>query len=251
MDDLGEAQSARRNRRSGCCWRGRCSGARGSLLWERLWPALAAWLTAIALFLASSWAGLWIVLPPLWRAPAGSSCFALLISPPRFRCCGCGCPSAHEALRRLDRGSGEAHRPATAIADRIAANSHDPVAQALWRAHIERALLSARKLKAGWPSPHVALRDPIALRALALDAGGGEFLRRRGERAQAHRRRLRLAGRGGAGQFPHRRLGESAGLYRPSAGDVARPASGRSRASRRGRRRCRRAASSSCARPAR
>ena len=42
--------------------------ARGSLFWERLWPALAALATALGLFLAFSWAGLWLVLPPLARA---------------------------------------------------------------------------------------------------------------------------------------------------------------------------------------
>ncbi len=31
--------------------------ARGSLLWERLWPALASLATALGLFLAFSWAG--------------------------------------------------------------------------------------------------------------------------------------------------------------------------------------------------
>ncbi len=42
--------------------------ARGSLFWERLWPAVATLAVAIGLFLALSWAGLWIVLPPLARA---------------------------------------------------------------------------------------------------------------------------------------------------------------------------------------
>ena len=42
--------------------------ARWTILWERLWPALATLATAIGLFLALSWAGLWIVLPPLARA---------------------------------------------------------------------------------------------------------------------------------------------------------------------------------------
>ena len=62
---------------------------------------------------------------------------------------------------------------------------HDPVTQALWRTHIERALLSARKLKAGWPQPKLAARDPMALRALALIlvvatffAAGGERMKR-------------------------------------------------------------------------
>ena len=42
--------------------------ARGSILWERLWPAFASLATAIGLFLAFSWAGLWLALPPLGRA---------------------------------------------------------------------------------------------------------------------------------------------------------------------------------------
>ena len=44
--------------------------ARGSILWERLWPLLASLATAVGLFLAFSWAGLWVVLPPLARAAA-------------------------------------------------------------------------------------------------------------------------------------------------------------------------------------
>jgi len=50
----------------------------------------------------------------------------------------------------------------------MAANQNDAVAQALWRAHVERALMSARKFRAGWPSPKLSLRDPMALRALVL-----------------------------------------------------------------------------------
>ena len=42
--------------------------ARGSLFWERLWPALATFAMALGLFLTFSWAGLWLVLPPLGRA---------------------------------------------------------------------------------------------------------------------------------------------------------------------------------------
>ena len=42
--------------------------ARWSLLWERLWPALASIATAVGLFLAASWLGLWLWLPPIGRA---------------------------------------------------------------------------------------------------------------------------------------------------------------------------------------
>ena len=64
-------------------------------------------------------------------------------------------------------------------------------------------------------------------------AGGCDVLRRRRGTDEAHRRRLRLAGRDGAGQFPHRRLGEPADLYRPAAGDPAGAAARRAGADRR------------------
>ncbi|MEA2996070.1 MAG: hypothetical protein QOG74_1619, partial [Alphaproteobacteria bacterium] len=41
--------------------------ARWAILWERLWPPLAALLTVIGLFLAVSWLGLWLWLPPMGR----------------------------------------------------------------------------------------------------------------------------------------------------------------------------------------
>ena len=155
--------------------------ARGSLLWERVWPALATLATAIGLFLALSWAGLWIVLPPLARA-AGLVIFGLLTLAAAIPLVMVRVPSPLDGLRRLDNTSGERHRPATAIADEMAANSHDPVAQALWRAHVERALLSASKLKAGWPQPKLSLRDPMALRALVLMVVVASFFAASGER---------------------------------------------------------------------
>jgi uncharacterized protein (TIGR02302 family) len=157
--------------------------ARGSLLWERLWPALATLATALGLFLAFSWAGLWLVLPPLGRA-IGLLVFLVLIAASAIPLVRLRLPNETDALRRLDRGSGEMHRPATAIADEIAANQNDPVTQALWRAHVERALLSARKLKAGWPSPRLSLRDPLAFRALALILVVASFFAAGGERVK-------------------------------------------------------------------
>ena len=155
--------------------------ARGSLLWERLWPALATLATALGLFLALSWAGLWTVLPPVGRA-VGLVFFLLLTAIAAIPLFRVRLPRDAEALRRLDRVSGEKHRPATAVTDEIAANSHDPVSQALWQAHVERALMSARKLRAGWPSPRLSLRDPIALRALTLILVATTFIAAGGER---------------------------------------------------------------------
>ena len=157
--------------------------ARGSLLWERLWPALAAVAMVTGLFLAFSWAGLWLVLPPLARA-IGLFLFLIAIAASALPLFILRLPTVYDGLRRLDRSTGETHRPATTVADRIAANSQDPVAQALWQAHVERALLSARKFKAGWPAPRLSLRDPMALRALVVILVVASFFAAGGERVK-------------------------------------------------------------------
>jgi uncharacterized protein (TIGR02302 family) len=157
--------------------------ARGSILWERMWPALASLATAGGLFLAFSWAGLWLALPPIARAVA-LVLFILVTAAAAIPLLLLRVPSVHEGLRRLDRGSGQPHRPATAVVDAIAANQSDPLSQALWRAHVERSLIAARKLKAGWPVPRIARRDPMAFRALTLILVTATFFAASGERVK-------------------------------------------------------------------
>lgn len=165
---------------------GALARAKWVLLWEGLWPPLATLLTVIGAFLALSWLGLWLWLPPIGRNLAifvfvvflagaiVNVVFAL------FRI-----PSRHDRLRRLDNVSGLAHRPATAIADEMATSDSDAWSKALWRAHVEQALGRLHSLRAGLPRPRLMLRDPLALRALVLVlliatfvAAGGERVRR-------------------------------------------------------------------------
>ena len=143
------------------------SRARWSILWERLWPALASLATATGLFLALSWLGLWVSLPPLGRAIGLFVFFVLAVAAavPLFLV---RVPSAVDGLRRLDRSSLLPHRPATAIADELVPEANDNFSSALWRAHMERALRAAKTLRAGIPLPRLAARDPYALRALVL-----------------------------------------------------------------------------------
>jgi uncharacterized protein (TIGR02302 family) len=155
--------------------------ARWTIFWERLWPALTSLATAIGLFLALSWLGLWLWLPPLGRAAAVIACAALAIVA-AFPFVFVRMPGARDARNRLDRGSGLPHRPATAITDDLAVTPKDPYSLALWNAHVERALNAARALKSGWPSPRVARRDPYALRALVLIACVATFFAAGGER---------------------------------------------------------------------
>jgi uncharacterized protein (TIGR02302 family) len=126
--------------------------AKYAIAWEQSWPHLARLLTIAGLFLVVSWAGLWLL---LFVALAVAALFPLVW----FRW-----PSREQALSRLDRGSGIRHRPATALTDTLA--TQDPVALALWQVQRERTLASIKRIRAGLPSPRLAVHDPWALRAL-------------------------------------------------------------------------------------
>src|SRR3981081_1937369 len=146
--------------------------AKYAIAWERCWPHLARLLTVIGLFLVVSWAGLWLGLPAAAGAPwrwgvlAGGLCgvFVRLVLGALFPLVRFRWPTRDEALGRLDRGSGIRHRPATALTDTLA--TPDPVAQVLWQAQRERTLASIKRIRAGLPSPRLAIHAPWALRAL-------------------------------------------------------------------------------------
>ncbi len=177
------AEPAARSLLAAALWR-----ARLAIFWERLWPPLALLATAIGLFLAVSWLGLWLWLPPLGRAVAligfGVLILAALVPLGYLRV-----PAATDGLRRLDRVSGLTHRPATAIADELAVSNKDPYSLALWNAHVERSLQAARAFKSGLPAPLVAHRDPYALRALVFIACIATFIAAGGE----HWKRIKAA----------------------------------------------------------
>src|SRR5262249_56261651 len=108
---------------------------------------VASVAAVMGLFLALSWLGLWLWLPPTGRA-IGLGVFFLLTAAAFAPVLMLRLPSRVEGLRRLDRNSGLPHRPATAIADEIAVPTDDSYSVALWRAPIERALPAANTLKA-------------------------------------------------------------------------------------------------------
>ena len=137
--------------------------ARYAIAWERSWPYLARLLSIAGLFLVVSWAGLWLALPFIARA-IGLGLFVLLALGALFPLVRFRWPGREEGLSRLDRGTGIRHRPATALTDTLA--TQDPVALALWQAQRERTLASIKRIRAGLPSPRLALHDPWALRAL-------------------------------------------------------------------------------------
>src|ERR1019366_6987198 len=126
---------------------------------------LARLLSIAGLFLVVSWAGLWLALPFVARA-IGLGLFVLLALGALFPLVRFRWPSREEGLSRLDRGTGIRHRPATALTDTLV--MQDPVALALWQAQRERTLASIKRIRAGLPSPRLAIHDPWALRALIV-----------------------------------------------------------------------------------
>ncbi len=150
-----------------------------ALAWERAWPHAARLLSVTGLFLAVSWAGLWLALPFAARI-VGLGLFVLaglaaLAPALRFRW-----PRRADALRRLDHGSGVRHRPVTALADTV--SSQDPVALALWETQRQRTLASLKRIRAGLPSPRLAIHDPWALRALVVLLVVATFIAAGGDR---------------------------------------------------------------------
>lgn len=143
--------------------------ARAALFWEQLWRAILPPLLIIGFFVAVSFAGLWLEVGALWRMiGVGFFAFAFVVSlVPVFRL---GPPSRQEALTRIDRESGVAHRPASTLDDALANPSEDPATQALWRLHRARMARSVEALRAGLPSPRMVDFDRYALRAFVLIA---------------------------------------------------------------------------------
>src|ERR1700747_3342965 len=84
--------------------------ARWTIFWERLWPALASVATVGGLFLALSWLGLWLWLPPIGRA-IGLGVFFLLTAAAFAPLTLLRVPSRMEGLARLDRHFRRAPRP--------------------------------------------------------------------------------------------------------------------------------------------
>ncbi|MCE3258090.1 MAG: hypothetical protein K0Q64_2173, partial [Nitrobacter vulgaris] len=155
--------------------------ARWVIAWERAWPHLARLLCVGGLFLAVSWAGVWLVLPAMGRAVALAAFVLLAIAAMapaiRFRW-----PSREEGLSRLDRSAGLRHRPVTALADTLA--TRDPVAQALWQAQRARTLTAIKRLRAGLPSPRLPLHDRWALRSLVMVLMVATYIAADGERIE-------------------------------------------------------------------
>lgn len=145
--------------------------ARGAGVGQRIWPHLARLLVVGGLFLATSWA--WAVagaavhrIGPFALILFAALLIAALVPLRYFRW-----PTQAEALARLDRTSGLAHRPG----DRAHGSSglRTGSVDAGIVEHAPRARLALRGIRAGLPSPRLAWHDPWAVRA-GVVAGCGD-----------------------------------------------------------------------------
>jgi uncharacterized protein (TIGR02302 family) len=158
---------------------GRLRLAGAALLWERLWPALWPAFGVAGTFLALALFDLPAQLPGLLHAALLIAVAALLVMAllPVVR--QVRLPDRGAGRRRIEQASGLAHRPLTALEDRMSGSGGDAASVALWQAHRERMAAQARALRVGWPAAGWLRRDPFALRAAlwlvlliaAVDAG--------------------------------------------------------------------------------
>ncbi len=145
------------------------AAARLVLVWERvippLWPAgtIAGAFFALALFdvlpLLPGWAHLAVLV---------AVGLAVAIALGRALPAIARWPSVAAARRRLERDSGLADRPLTALADRFAGDPRDPLQVALWRRHRRRMAAAVKRLRLRLPTTDLPARDPWAVRALVL-----------------------------------------------------------------------------------
>ena len=138
--------------------------ARAADLWERSWRGLIPPLVVVGAFLCVSWLGLWLEIPH-WLRASGVALFALLLAASCFGLRSLTPISRRDALRRIDKSSAVAHRPASALDDRLATAGRDPGTDALWALHLRRAEAETAKLQVGRPSPRAVDLDRYALRA--------------------------------------------------------------------------------------
>lgn len=147
---------------------GKLALAKAVLGWERIWPslwpplAIAAGFVALALIGVPQWLG---------EATLGWGHLALLLAAAGVflwsvrRGIVRWVPATHEdAVRRLERDSGLAHRPVSTLSDRPADRS-STMARALWRAHQAREATRLKGLKVAAPEPAMVRLDRFGLRA--------------------------------------------------------------------------------------
>lgn len=138
-----------------------------ALFFERLWPRLWLLIGLAALLAVLSLSGTFLTLSSAVHT-AVMAAFAVAALGALIFAARVNWPTREEAIRRIERRSGVAHRPATSYEDTLSANAENPATNVLWQAHRERLARAMARLRVGNPSPRADRFDPFALRILPL-----------------------------------------------------------------------------------
>jgi len=140
--------------------------ARWAVLWERFWPSFWPATVVAAIFLILALFDLLPLLPG-WVHLIILAAFAVALAYavgrfwPTLRL-----PARSAGIRRIERESGLAHRPLTALADALATSATDPAASLLWERYRRQVSRGLGHLRIGLPRAGFVERDPMALRVL-------------------------------------------------------------------------------------
>lgn len=132
---------------------------------ERLLVTALPLLAVAAIFLAFSWFGLWRF-PPDWLKALFTIAFLAAFGLSLWRFRDFRWPDAAALDRRLEERSGLSHQAISIQTEELVGS--DPFSKALWRAHQQRMAAKISRIESGPPSPDIARRDPLAIRALVV-----------------------------------------------------------------------------------
>ena len=144
------------------------AASRLALWWERAWEASWRGLTTLGATAALALFDVWTSFPGWLRL---ACVFALIAAGLVFfwrDWRAVRWPTRDEAVRRLERRNGVAHRPLASMDDALASGGDDPLAAELWRRHVARQTAALAGLELAWPKPDLPSRDVYALRGLAF-----------------------------------------------------------------------------------
>ncbi|MTI07533.1 TIGR02302 family protein [Roseibium denhamense] len=155
--------------------------SRLALFIERLWRALLPIIVVAGLFAGLSLTGLWLALP-VWAGPIGVVVFLAALIWAGRGLLDLSWPSRHEALDRIEAGSGYRHQPLSTLDDELSIGQSDPSSQAMWALHQRRMAETVARAKSKAPDPKAYRRDPWAFRVVAagllligIAASGGNY----------------------------------------------------------------------------
>lgn len=131
--------------------------ARLRLFWETYAPAMGPGFLALGLFTFSAWIGIWQWIGDSVRFIA-LAITLFFVTKSILKALALRLPTRSDARRRVERDSGQAHRPLDVLDDRPALSAD------VWPAHQQAALKQAGQLNPAKARPALSLIDPYYLR---------------------------------------------------------------------------------------